>query len=100
MTFTSVSPEEFSALMHQEDSFVIRAPISWNKVLEGTDLVMEQGDINDYNASLPAKKTTRILVYCRRGNASRVICQQLIDAGYTNVINLEGGMYNLLGIRE
>ncbi len=100
MTFTSVSPEEFTALVHKEDSFVIRAPISWNKVLEGTDLVMEQGDINEYKDVLPSHTATRILVYCRRGNASRVICQQLADAGYTKVINLEGGMYNLMGIRE
>lgn len=44
----------------------------------------------------PQEKT---LVYCRSGGRSRVASQMLVDAGFTDVINLEGGMLAWHGIR-
>ncbi len=34
-----------------------------------------------------------VVVYCTIGTRSRKICQKLIDAGYTNVFNLYGGIF-------
>ncbi len=100
MSYKSVSPDEFVKLMKEPGVFAIRAPNSFPKILEGTDLVMESENLNDYADKLPGDKNTKILVYCRRGNASRYACQLLLNAGYTNIINLEGGLHNLLGIKE
>lgn len=100
VTYLSVNPEEFVKLMKEPGVFVIRAPIMYDKVLEGTDLVMESDNLDDYTEKLPKDKNTKMLVYCRRGNASRHICNLLLEKGYINVINLEGGMYNLFGIEE
>ncbi|PIN89934.1 hypothetical protein COU60_02470 [Candidatus Pacearchaeota archaeon CG10_big_fil_rev_8_21_14_0_10_34_76] len=100
VTYLSVNPEEFVKLMKEPGVFVIRAPIDYPKVLEGTDLVMESDNLDDYADKLPSDKNTKMLVYCRRGNASRYVCSLLLEKGYTNVVNLEGGLYNLLGIKE
>ena len=39
-------------------------------------------------------KETKIIVYCRSGNRSAVAAKKLIDLGYTNVYNLDGGLIN------
>jgi rhodanese-related sulfurtransferase len=39
----------------------------------------------------PADKTAKIFVYCRSGRMSAIVAQELMQAGYTNVWNLDGG---------
>jgi len=38
------------------------------------------------------RKNKPIVCVCRSGNRSRAACKQLIDQGFTDVINLKGGM--------
>ena len=38
------------------------------------------------------RKNKTIVCVCRSGNRSRSACKQLIDAGFTDVINMQGGM--------
>lgn len=42
-------------------------------------------------AELPADKATPIFVYCRSGSRSAVASDALVELGYTNVINMDGG---------
>ncbi len=62
----------------------IRATIARNLPLDSLDphSVMKErnGTAND-----------PLYVICRSGNRSAKACQQFIDAGYTNVVNVEGG---------
>ncbi|MEO6569904.1 MAG: rhodanese-like domain-containing protein, partial [Ilumatobacteraceae bacterium] len=41
---------------------------------------------------LPMDRTAPIALYCRSGNMSAQATEDLIEAGYTNVIVLDGGM--------
>lgn len=41
---------------------------------------------------LRADKDTGILLYCRSGRMSAIAADTLVEAGYTNVVDLEGGM--------
>lgn len=48
----------------------------------------------DYTLSkLPKDKNTKIVVYCSLGIRSEVVADKLIKAGYTNVFNLYGGIF-------
>ncbi len=47
--------------------------------------------INEITIAYPDKETP-IVVYCTVGIRSEDICEKLIDAGYTNVKNLYGGI--------
>ena len=44
--------------------------------------------------SLDFDKDTTIIVYCATGIRSANAAKMLIDAGYTNVYNLDGGLIN------
>ena len=43
-------------------------------------------------AELPADKGAPLVLYCRSGNMSGQASEELVAAGYTNIIDLEGGM--------
>jgi rhodanese-related sulfurtransferase len=44
-------------------------------------------------SKLPENKDTKIVVYCSLGIRSEVVADKLINAGYTNVYNLYGGIF-------
>ncbi len=60
--------------------------------IDGTDLYIPYDQLKARTADLPQAKTTKILVYCRSGVESKEAAQTLLDLGYTNVWNLDGGM--------
>ena len=41
---------------------------------------------------LPSDQATEILLYCRSGSMSAIAARGLNDAGYTNIVDLDGGM--------
>ena len=60
--------------------------------MAGTDLHIPSNPRAARAAELPKDKSAKITVYCRSGNESAIAAQTLIDLGYTNIDNLDGGM--------
>jgi rhodanese-related sulfurtransferase len=50
-------------------------------------------DLKETIAKLPKDKTEKIVVYCSLGIRSETIAHKLIQAGYINVYNLYGGIF-------
>jgi rhodanese-related sulfurtransferase len=42
---------------------------------------------------IPTDKNTKIVVYCSLGIRSETVAHKLVEAGYTNVYNLYGGIF-------
>lgn len=67
------TPEEFNA--DNIEGFInIDSKIAADKI------------VNDYS------KDDQIVLICNSGNRSSSVAQQLVSAGFTNVVNVEGGM--------
>jgi rhodanese-related sulfurtransferase len=78
-------------LSHQEFTLLnVKTP--YEGEIQGTDLYIPYDQLAARASELPADKGARILVYCHSGNTSKIAAQTLLDLGYTDVWNLDGGM--------
>lgn len=59
--------------------------------LEGTDAFVPFDEISEWD-DLPDDRDAPIALYCRSGNMSAQSTAALVDLGYTNIVDLDGGM--------
>jgi len=90
--FKNISPQEFDNILSSRNPFLVDVHIPEQKHLEGTDLVVPYNDIKENLDKFPKDKNAEIIVYCRSGSMSTEAAQVLVDAGYTRVSNLTGGI--------
>lgn len=87
-----IDPDEFGgALAARPEMPLINVHIPYEDHIEGTDAFIAFDSILE-SADLPTDKAAPIALYCRSGNMSAQASAALADAGYTNVIDLDGGM--------
>ncbi len=78
-TFIDVrTAEEYEADGLQDIFINIDSSVATNKI------------ISDYNYD------TNIVLVCRSGNRSSVVANELVKNGFTNVYNIENGLYSIL----
>jgi len=90
--WTNVSPDQLAAMMARKDFTLVNVKTPYSNEIDGTDLYIPYDQLSARASQLPADKTARVLVYCRSGVESAQAAQTLLDLGYTNVWNLDGGM--------
>jgi rhodanese-related sulfurtransferase len=86
-----VGPDEFAAQMTDSDAVVVNVHVPYEGEIAGTDLFIPFDEILS-SEDLPGDKDQPLLVYCRSGNMSAQSTAELIEAGYRDVTELEGGM--------
>jgi rhodanese-related sulfurtransferase len=96
-TYKDINASVFEEQMKQKDNVEIvdvRSDMEYRQGhIPGSKLInMMSGNFQDRLMQLPKEKT--ILLYCRSGNRSGMAAQQLGEAGYDNVYNLQGGLFS------
>ncbi len=91
MGFQTVEPAAFELRMAEPAAFVINVHTPYEGEIAGTDAFLAFDSVATNTSKLPSL-TTPILVYCRRGNMSTTAAATLIALGYTDVVELKGGM--------
>jgi rhodanese-related sulfurtransferase len=90
--WTNITPGTLAAMLAKKDFTLLNVKTPYIGEIAGTDLYIPYTDLAARASQLPAAKGARIVVYCRSGNESAIASQTLIDLGYTNIDNLDGGM--------
>lgn len=69
---------------------MINVHVPYEGEIEGTDLFLQYDRID--SVSLPSERDTPLVVYCRSGSMSAEAVVTLAGLGYTNIVELDGGM--------
>ena len=86
------TPAEFGAFVDAHpDVPLINVHIPYEGHIEGTDAFIPFDSILE-SSDLPADRSAPIALYCRSGNMSAQAAADLAEAGYTNLVDLDGGM--------
>lgn len=91
--YEMISVADLQSLMEAEDITLINVHIPLEGNISDTDSEIPFDDVESYLSLLPADKDEKIVLYCRSGGMGNTASQTLVDLGYTDVSNLEGG-YN------
>lgn len=89
---TLLEPAEYQAAIATGDPFVVNLHIPYEGEIDGTDAFVPFDDVEAHAAELPADKSAPLYIYCRSGRMSAEATPALQALGYTNIIDLKGGM--------
>lgn len=70
---------------------IVNVHVPYAGHLEGTDAFVPFDEISEW-VDLPDDRDAPIALYCRSGNMSAQSTAALVDLGYTNIVDLDGGM--------
>lgn len=87
----AVGVDEFASNLASSQAFVVNVHVPDEGSIKGTDASIPFDEIAA-DDRLPADRSTPILLYCKTGRMSEEAATALMDAGYTDVVHLDGGM--------
>ncbi|MFV8049476.1 rhodanese-like domain-containing protein [Mycobacterium sp. 48b] len=87
-----VGPDEFATAVGESDRTTINVHVPFEGDIAGTDLSIPFDRITEQADQLPTDRGAPIAIYCRTGPMSATAAETLKSLGYTDVVELKGGM--------
>jgi len=90
--YVESSVEQLAPALEEKDFSLINVHIPYAGEIPQTDAFIPFDQIKAQPDQLPADKAARLVIYCRSGSMSAQAAQTLTELGYTNVVDVKGGM--------
>jgi rhodanese-related sulfurtransferase len=90
--YVDISVDQLSTALEDKDFTMVNVHIPYDGELPQTDAFIPYNEIESHLDELPADKDARLVLYCRSGSMSADAAHTLTDMGYTNIIDVQGGM--------
>lgn len=86
--------QDLKQALGKKDFVLVNVHIPFEGRIAGTDLEIPFDQITrpENLAKLPADKNARMVLYCRSGSMSKIAVNALVKLGYTNLVDVKGGM--------
>ena len=91
-SYKDISVSELQTMMNYKDFTLVNVHIPFEGNLPKTDLSIPYDTIGQNLDKLPGDKSAKIVLYCRSDRMSTIAAGELVNLGYTNIWNLDGGM--------
>ena len=91
--YANISVETLKTMLDErpESFLLVNTHVPFEGDIPGTDLSIPYNEILDNLDQLPQDKDAEIVLYCRSDSMSRAAAADLVQAGYTQIINVTGG---------
>ncbi|MDF3339034.1 rhodanese-like domain-containing protein [Mycolicibacterium septicum] len=87
-----VGANEFATAIGRSDTVVVNVHVPFQGDIPGTDLSIPFDRVAEQSDRLPGDRDATIAIYCRTGPMSATAAETLRSLGYTDVVELKGGM--------
>jgi len=91
-TYQNITPNELNTMLKDKDFVFVNVHIPFEGNIADTDLSIPYDEIEQNLSQLPSDKNAKIVLYCHSGRMSAIAAENLVDLGFTNIWNLDGGM--------
>ena len=96
MTSTAIDPQAFAKLCNEGkkiDLIDVRTPVEYREVHVGIarNVPLDQLDPGDLMQARNGSANEPLYLICRSGSRGQQACEKFLKAGFSNVVNIEGG---------
>ena len=78
-------------MLETKDFFFTNVHVPYDGEIDDTDARIPFDEVQARVDEFPENTDAKTVVYCRSGSMSGVAAKKLVELGYTNVYNLDGG---------